>query len=155
MKIWLITSEFPPAFGGGISTYCLESAKMLSQYGNDVSIITQDFNVTELTLVKKDNYSIYYFNPTKYYTNSFLGYEANLSYAFAQVVKELAEKEGVPDVIESQEYLGIAYYLLQYKHLKYPLFKDLKVLVTLHAPSFLYLEYNKVPIYQLPYYWVR
>lgn len=50
--------------------------------------------------------------------------------------------------------MGIAYYLLQYKWLQYPEFKDLKIVITLHAPSFLYLEYNKVPYYQLPYFWV-
>jgi glycosyltransferase involved in cell wall biosynthesis len=154
MVIWLLTSEFPPDFGGGISTYCIETAQMLSSYGCVVTVITQDFHATNLTITKKDNYTICRFNPSKYYTSSFLGYETNLSYAFAQAVKELIEKEGAPDIIESQEYMGIAYYLLQYKWLKYPIFKDLKVLVTLHAPSFLYLEYNKVPTYQLPYYWI-
>src|ERR1700722_9723030 len=154
MKIWLLTSEFPPDFGGGISTYCLETAQMLSHFGHSVTVITQNFQVNELTIIQKDNYSICHFNPSKYFTSSFLGYETNLSYAFAEAVKELVEKEGKPDVIESQEYMGIAYYLLQYKWLGYATFKDLKVLVTLHAPSFLYLEYNKVPNYQLPYYWI-
>ncbi len=154
MKIWLLTSEFPPDFGGGISTYCLETAQMLSFYGHNVTVITQDFQVTDIKSINQDNYTIFRFNPSKYYTSSFLGYETNLSYAFAQVVKELIEKEGKPDLIESQEYMGIAYYLLQYKWLGYPIFEDLKVLVTLHAPSFLYLEYNKVPNYQLPYYWI-
>jgi len=154
MKIWLLTSEFPPDFGGGISTYCLETAQMLSEYGHQVTIINQSFQVNSLSTVKQGNYTICRFNPSKYYTSSFLGYEANLSYAFAQAVRELIETEGAPDIIESQEYMGIAYYLLQYKWLQYPIFKDLKILVTLHAPSFLYLEYNKVPNYQLPYYWI-
>jgi glycosyltransferase involved in cell wall biosynthesis len=154
MNIWLLTSEFPPDFGGGISTYCLETAQMFSSYGHNITVITQDFHVNDLTITRKDSYRIIRFNPNKHYTNSFLGYEANLSYAFSQIVKELASKEGIPDIIESQEYMGIAYYLLQYKWLQYPVFKDIKVVITLHAPSFLYLEYNKVPFNQLPYFWI-
>jgi glycosyltransferase involved in cell wall biosynthesis len=154
MKIWILTSEFPPSYGGGISTYCIETARMLAGAGNTVLVITQDKNVASLTIEKKEQYEIARFNPMRYFTSSFLGHEANLSYAFAQAVKELAQEKGAPDVVESQEYMGIAYYLLQYKWLGYPLFSEMKVALTLHAPSFLYLEYNKVPIYQLPYFWI-
>jgi glycosyltransferase involved in cell wall biosynthesis len=154
MKLWLLTSEFPPDFGGGISTYCLETAQMFSSFGHKITVITQDFSINKITYELRDEYRIVRFNPNEYYTSSFLGYEANLSYAFAQVIKELATIEGTPDIIESQEYMGIPYYLLQYKWLQYPVFKDLKLVVTLHAPSFLYLEYNKAPIYRLPYFWI-
>lgn len=154
MKIWLLTSEFPPAYGGGISTYCLETARMMSSFGHEVLVITPDHGVTTTDRAVQDNYSVIRFNPGRYFTHAFLGYEANLSYAFSQVVQQLILEEGAPDVVESQEYSGIAYYLLQFKWLGYPLFKDLKVAVTLHAPSFLYLEFNKVPVYQLPYFWI-
>jgi len=154
MRIWLLSSEFPPAYGGGISTYCIETAQLFSFYGHEVTVITQDFQVNELTFIKAETYRVARFNPNKYYTASFLGYEANLSYAFAMVVKELASIEGLPDIVESQEYMGIAYFLLQYKWLRYPVFENLKIVVTLHAPSFLYLECNKVPVYQLPYFWI-
>jgi glycosyltransferase involved in cell wall biosynthesis len=154
MKYWLITSEFPPAYGGGISTYCMATAKMLKNAGHEVSVITFDYQVSELTLSKEESYTLVRFNPRKSITSEFIGYEANLSFSFAQAVKILMEREGVPDILESQEYMGIAYYLLQYKWLKYPLFKDLKVVLTLHAPSFLYLEYNKVNIFRFPYYWI-
>ena len=154
MNFWLLTSEFPPAFGGGISTYCIETARMLVSFGYKVTVITQDHSVASTEVTKKEGYTIYRFNPSKYFTSSFLGYETHLSYSFAQVVKELIDTEGAPDIIESQEYMGIAYYILQYKHLGYPIFKELNILITLHAPSFLYLDYNKVPNYQLPYYWI-
>lgn len=154
MIFWLLTSEFPPVSGGGISTYCFETVNMLAAKGHHVTVFTQDFSISEIKEERKETYKIIRFNSEKYYTNSFLGYEANLSYAFAEVVKVYLEKEGVPDVLEAQEYMGIAYYLLQFKHLQYPLFKNLKVLVTLHSPSFLYLEYNQVNYHRLPYYWV-
>ena len=145
MTFWLLTSEFPPIHGGGISTYCMESANMLVSNGYGVTIITQDFSVSRLTEIKENGYTIVKFNPNNCYTSTFLGYEAHLSYAFAETVKELIIKNGAPDIIESQEYMGIAYYLLNYKWLQYPVFKNLKIVITLHAPSFLYLEYNQLP----------
>ena len=154
MNYWLLTSEFPPIHGGGISTYCVETAKMLSSIGYDVTIITPDFNSNKLVFEKNEQYTVVRFNPTKQYTFTFLGYEANLSFAFANVVKMLILEQGAPDIIEAQEYMGIAYYLLQHKHLQYREFKNLKILITLHAPSFLYLEYNKVSFYQHPHYWI-
>jgi glycosyltransferase involved in cell wall biosynthesis len=154
MIIWLLTSEFPPNYGGGISTYSYETACMLSEQGHKVTVITQDFNVKRLHHEEGKLYDSVRFNPSTYYTFSFLGYEANLSYAFAKAVEELIGIKEKPDIIESQEYMGIAYYLLQYKWLQYPIFKDLKILITLHAPSFLYLDYNKVPHFQLPYFWI-
>lgn len=153
MKIWLLTSEFPPDYGGGISTYCLETAKMFASFGHQVLVLVPG-EVKTRRREEEQGYTVVRFNPRQFYTSSFLGHEANLSYAFSQVVKELMDEEGAPDIIESQEYIGIAYYLLLYKWLQYPVYKDLKILLTLHAPSFLYLEYNKVPVYQLPYFWV-
>lgn len=154
MKIWLLTSEFPPIYGGGISTYCIETALMYGGFGHEVSIITQDFNVSNLSIIKEANYTVIRFNPTNYYTKAFLGYEAHLSFAFAETVKDCILKYGYPDVVESQEYMGIAYYLLQYKWLRYPEFKKLKIVVTLHAPSFLYFEYNKISYYKFPNFWI-
>src|SRR5690606_41146278 len=64
------------------------------------------------------------------------------------------QKEGLPDWLESQEYNGIAYYILQKKHLHFPLFRDLKVLITCHCPSFITFEHNHINTYQLPYFWI-
>ena len=154
MKYWLLTSEFPPLFGGGISTYCIETVNMLCQEGYDVTVFIQDYSISKSEIQTQNDFRIVRFNPNKYFTADFLGYEANLSYAFAKTIQEYAEKEGLPDLVEAQEYMGIAYYLLQFKYLNYPLFKDLKVVITLHAPSFLYLEYNKINSYKFPYFWV-
>jgi glycosyltransferase involved in cell wall biosynthesis len=154
MKIWLLTSEFPPLYGGGISTYCIESVNMFSFYGHEVTIITPDPKIKKIAVKDESNYKIVRFNPNEYYTASFLGYETHLSYSFSQVVKEMIQRYGAPDIIEAQEYMGIAYYLLHYKWLRYPLYKDLKIVITLHAPSFLYFEYNQVSLYENPHFWV-
>lgn len=154
MKIWILTSEFPPLYGGGISTYCIESANMFSAYGHEVTIVTPDPKHKKISITQETNYRIVRFNQNEYFTASFLGYETHLSFAFSQVVGEMIQQFGLPDVLEAQEYMGIAYYLLQYKLLRYPLYKDLKIVITLHAPSFLYFEYNQVAFYQTPYFWI-
>ena len=99
MKYWLLTSEFPPMHGGGISTYCLETAEMLSENKHEVTVITQDYKVNSIITETCNNFRIVRFNPNKYYTKSFLGFETHHSYAFAQVVVYLIKNEGIPDII--------------------------------------------------------
>lgn len=83
-----------------------------------------------------------------------LGFEAARSYDFASVLQTYMNAEGVPEIVESQEYGALPYYALQFKHLGYPGFEDIKIVLTLHAPSFLYNIANRVPAFELPYYWI-
>jgi glycosyltransferase involved in cell wall biosynthesis len=62
-------------------------------------------------------------------------------------------QEGKPDFIEAQDYLGIAYYLTQFKHLGYEFAAGIPIVVTLHSPAFVYLEYNRVSTYRFPDFW--
>lgn len=155
MKYWLLTSEYPPFFGGGISTYCYFTARMLADKGHNVSVFVNDSSVRNIK-EEKDEYSVRVirFNPSRTHSSETLGHVTNICYEFAHVVRHFIEKEGKPDIIESQDYLGIAYYLLQYKYLKYDWCKDIPVIVTMHSPSFLYMEFNHVPQYSFPNYWI-
>ena len=155
MKYWLLTTEYPPFFGGGIGTYSAMTSAMLSERGHSVSVFINDVTVGDIKIENQtDKLRIIRFNPSRTNSSRFLGHVTNISYEFAHIVKHLIEKEGRPDVIESQEYLGIAYYLLQYKYLLYDWCKDLPVIVTMHSPSFLYMEYNHVPEFKYPNYWI-
>ena len=154
MTYWLLTSEYPPFFGGGISTYCYYTAQMLVEKGHTVTVFTNDATVKDIEETTLDGVRIVRFNPNLTNTASFLGHVTNISYAFAHTIRLFIEKEGAPDLIEAQEYLGIAYYLLQYKHLLYDWCKDVPVLITMHSPSFLYMEYNHVSMYRYPNYWI-
>ncbi|MDN3654411.1 glycosyltransferase [Ferruginibacter paludis] len=155
MNYWLLTTEYPPEFGGGISTYCLHTAVMLQQQDWKVSVFVKDFSVKKKhEQIEASGVRVIRFNPNAMVQKSELGFETAQSYAFAEIIKQYLETEGIPEALESQEFGGIAYYIINYKWLQYPLFKNLKIIVTLHAPSFLYYEYNKVPYHRFPYFWI-
>lgn len=153
MKYWLLTTEYPPQFGGGIGTYVHCTANMLSNKGHDVTVFIYDIGLRTDKITIEKNIRLVKFVPNRTNTRSFLGFQANISYEYAAIIGEFIRKEGRPDIIESQEYLGIAYYLQQFKWMQYENYADLNILITCHAPSFLYLEYNQVPVYEFPQYW--
>ena len=151
MNYWLLTTEYPPFHGGGISTYCYHTARMLAGLKIAVTTFVPDDSIADYQINNTpEGNRIIRFNTNRSKTADFLGYTARLSYEFAQIVQHIISLEGKPDIIEAQDYLGIAYYLLQYKYLLYPPVKDIPVIVTLHSPAFLYLEYNRVPVYRFP-----
>jgi glycosyltransferase involved in cell wall biosynthesis len=154
LNYWLLSSEYPPFFGGGIGTYCAVTARMLSVNGHRVSVFVNDASAGDIKISEENGIRVIRFNTSRTNSSRFLGHVTNISYEFAHIVKHFIEKEGKPDCIESQEYLGIAYYLLQYKFLLYDWCKDIPVLITMHSPSFLYMEYNHVPMYRYPNYWI-
>jgi glycosyltransferase involved in cell wall biosynthesis len=155
LKYWLLTTEFPPFFGGGIGTYSATAAAMMAEHGHAVSVFVNDASVNDIKIeTQTDSLRVIRFNPARTRSSGILGHVTNISYEFAHIVKHFVEKEGEPDVIESQEYLGIAYYLLQYKYLLYDWCKNVPVIITMHSPSFLYMEYNQVPLYKYPNYWI-
>ena len=155
MKYWLLTTEYPPFFGGGIGTYSAITSAMMADEGHEVSVFVNDASVNNFRIERRsDSLRIIRFNPSRTASSRFLGHVTNIGYEFAFIIKHFIEKEGKPDVIESQEYLGIAYYLLQFKYLLYDWCKDIPVIITMHSPSFLYMEYNNVPEYKYPNYWI-
>jgi glycosyltransferase involved in cell wall biosynthesis len=153
LKYWLLTTEYPPYHGGGISTYCYHAATMLAEKGHSVTVFIPDEQVKDYTITQTDSIRLVKFNTDRTGTGNFLGFVPNLSYEFAIIVRDLIQKEGKPDFIESQEYLAIPYYLMQFKLLGYPEFQDIPVILTLHSPAFLYLLYNREGIYEFPNYW--
>jgi len=155
LKYWLLTTEYPPFFGGGIGTYSAITSAMMADEGHEVSVFVNDASVNNFKIERRSDYlRIIRFNPSRTASSRFLGHVTNIGYEFAFIIKHFIEREGKPDVIESQEYLGIAYYLLQFKYLLYDWCKDIPVIITMHSPSFLYMEYNHVPEYKYPNYWI-
>jgi len=152
-KFWLLTSEYPPVHGGGISTYCLYTARMLAERGCEITVFTQDHTVPFRKVEQEGNIRVVRFHPGQSKQDNNLGYEVQLSLEFSLVLEDFIRNEGAPDILETQEYMGIGYYTLLKKKLLYPEFQSVQMVVTMHAPSFLYFEYNRTPYYRLPEYW--
>jgi glycosyltransferase involved in cell wall biosynthesis len=127
---------------------------MLADKNHAVSVFINDSSVSTSREEQREGVRVVRFNPSATRSSAFLGHTTNISYEFAAILKQYIAKEGKPDIIEAQEYLGIAYYLLQFKKLLYDWCKDVPVVITMHSPSFLYMEYNQVPEYKYPNYWI-
>ncbi len=154
MKYWILTSEYPPYYGGGIGTYTYHLAQLLHKHQVNVSVFVPDRNISHIVEEVLDGIRIIRFSPYYADNSGFLGYEALVSYSFTAVIEKYLRTEEAPDWIEAQEYDGIAYYLLQKKHLGYPVLKNIKVIITCHCPSFILLPYNHKSNYALPAYWI-
>jgi len=154
LNYWLLTTEYPPFHGGGISTYCYFTAKMLAAAGDRVTVFVQDDSVTDYALSEPaPGITLIRFNSNRNGLHAALGYTARLSFAFADIVRTIIEQKGKPDFIEAQDYQGIAYYLTQFKYAGYTFMDGIPILITLHSPAFVYLEYNRVPTYRFPDFW--
>ena len=151
---WILTTEYPPFHGGGIGTYCHHTAVMFTMHDYNVTVFLADKSVEKINITVKENIRLVSFNPFAYKEASCLGYETLVSFAAAQTIKCFLEKENPPECIDCQEYNGLPYFLLLQKHLEYNLFRNLKVLVTMHAPSFVYLPFNHVCTSKIPYFWI-
>ncbi len=152
ISYWLLTTEYPPQHGGGISTYCEATARMLISRGCRVLIVTPG-DVHDFTISQQEGIEVVRFNVQDNGTEAYLGHCGRVSYGFLEVIKKLISLRGKPDIIEAQDYEGIAYYLLQARHLKDPVVQGIPIVITLHSPAFLYWEYNKVPTYRFPEFW--
>ncbi len=127
---------------------------MLAEAGHEVTVFCNDDSVTDFEFTQvTTNTRLLRFNSNRDQLHSFLGYAARLSYSFALLVRKIIEEEGKPDFIEAQDYLGIAYYITQFKNAGYEFLAGIPLVITLHSPVFIYLLYNRVPVNRFPDYW--
>ena len=155
MNIWLLTSEYPPDFGGGIATYSHHTAVMLSQRGHHLTVFDADEHVPGRWEIEEcsPQLRVVRFSANQSPHSSALGEFARWSYDAAIVLSEFCRKEGLPDVLEVQEYLGLPYYILQRRLLLDEALADLPVLVTSHTPLYLCRQYDRFQTYRFPGYW--
>lgn len=155
MRIWLLTTEYPPFFGGGIATYSFHTAHMFASYGHEVTVFVADSNLEEhLTIDEIDRVRVIRFKPGLNEAFRYLGYIAALSFQFSEIVEEFINREGFPDILECQDYLGIGYFLLQKKKVLWDKLEDLPIVLTLHTPKFLCDIYDQAPMYSFPNFWI-
>lgn len=151
MKIWILTTEYPPEFGGGIGTYVENVAKMYSENGDKVKVILRDNENNK----KMENHNLeicrFLLKYDKEY--AYMGEVQSMAYQYFQYLNALLVDDQ-PDIIEIQEYNAIGYYILQNKYLNPEYLKDVPVVVHLHTPQFSLFPINKMINYKLPSYWI-
>ena len=154
MKIWYITSEFPPSYGGGIGMYVDIISRLMAEKGHEVKVFVRDTEDRIETVNDRLTYVRFEASGEKSSAYSRLGYWTALAYQYYEVVRKYAEEEGEPDIIEAQEYNAPAYYILQYRLLDRKFMKDTRIVVHLHTPTFELVRINRDSEYAFPTYWI-
>lgn len=153
MKIWFLTGEFAPDFGGGIGTYVENCAAMFAKAGDDVTVIVRSLNGNKVEKAK-EGYRIVRFQQGEGEAYQHLGYDNALAYQYYEVIMQMIEKYGKPDIIEMQEYNAYGQYIIQNKLMLQGQLKDIPLVVHLHTPAFETLRVNQFNTYELPFYWI-
>lgn len=168
MRIWLLTSELPQEFSGGIARYIENWARVLGETGHEVVIISRTEHpcdtqiargvrllgvVPRHTLLESPNPNgLPDTHPA--YPYNVLSYWPALSFHMAEDVFALARQLSPPDIIEVQEYGALPYYLLQRKLTERTPLENVPILVHLHSPLFAIALQNHEPRYRFPDYWM-
>lgn len=154
MNIWILTSEYPPDFGGGIGMYVNQAAVMLSRGGHEVTVVVRDPHKSSITY-EESNLRIVRFKHMQGDYYQYLGYWTALSYQYAEEVISLISQDGrKPDIIEVQDYNAIGYYLLMRKWQHENMLSAIPIILHLHTPTFELDKVNQVPRYKFPNYWI-
>ena len=158
MRLWLATSGFPPRMDGGIATYADVTARTLAQRGHEVTVLLYDQAVADATLVHRT------VQPGLDLVRFGEGYAADPSWRlegvarrawqYAAAAAEEMERRGPPDVIEAQDYQALGYFMAMRRLTGDPVFADVPIVVTVHAPKFLLDAYEAAPVHRLPDFWV-
>ena len=168
MKIWLLTSELPQEVAGGIARYIDTFARLLGAAGHEVVIIARTEHGCDQEIapgvrvigVVPDYLRLNEANPGEHpsthpaYPYNFMSYWPAFSYQMAEVVLQLATRLPLPDIIESQEYGAVPYYLLQRKYIERTPLEHTPILVHLHSPVFELETVNQHARYRFPEYWI-
>jgi len=168
MRIWLLTSELPQEAAGGIARYVDNFARLLGVAGHEVVIIARTERAYDKLMAPgvrligiAPRYTrLHDSNPSGLpddhpaYPYNILAYGPALSYHMAEEVLQLLHRLPPPDLIESQEYAALPYYLLQRKLTERTLLEKIPILVHLHNAAFEVARRNQEPRFRFPEYWV-
>jgi glycosyltransferase involved in cell wall biosynthesis len=168
MKIWILTSETPHYWAGGIARYVDNFARAAGALGNEITVISRGDSDRETEIAP--GYRLIEFthrfeaarehvpecepdaHPGWPYNN--MAYFAALSHQYVGVIEQLIQERGAPDIIESQDYAALPYFLLQNKLTRPDFLTNVPVLIHLHTPDFAVQAVNQYPRYKLPDYWI-
>lgn len=155
-SIVFLTFEYPPAHGGGLSTYMLHATRALADAGAQVTVITPDAGLSTLggrRVRDLDGVKVISFDPYDHMAFRTMGHWPAMSYAAADQLKRLIEEDGRPDLVEVCDGFALGYYSLLRKLTLEPPFADLKFVVTGHTPTALIDGWEGHDVFRLPRYW--
>ena len=164
MTAWYFTFEYPPEFGGGLSTYMSIVTKRYSE-NPDESLLIFSLSTTQSGLITRrylhDNVQLISLNPNKFVETRDLGYWVGVSRMFERfsdlVAMELATgalESSAPDYVEFCDGFGVGALTIQQKLSMNSLFVDTPIIVTAHTPTHLIDRWNQQPTVKLPDYWI-
>ena len=157
LVIWYLTAEYPPFFGGGIGTYSrLTVAGWLGE-GHRVTVFLYDPGVAGSALVVDTpeggltvlRFGVGYGGPGA----GALASEAQTAWRYAEAVADWTHHESPPDIVETQDFDGLAYFLLMRQRALDPALPSCPVVVTVHNPNFVLDAYEHRARHLLPRYW--
>jgi glycogen(starch) synthase len=168
MKIWILASETPVFNPGGIARYVDNFARFLARAGHTVLVFGREEEAVDQEIEPGYRYRsvVPLWNRCGEKTDSprpdehpswpynILDYWGAFSFQMRDAVLEEIAASGPPDVIESQEYGALPYYLLQHKLTENSPLRDIPIVVNCHSPDFICRRFNEEPRYQMPNYWI-
>ncbi len=157
LRYWMILSEFPPSFGGGIATYGREITAALRQSGHDVTVfIPGEPDQSEVfASIRPDGIKVVYVGLTRGdMLDHALSWWQLFSHRTCAHLVELIAAGERPDVIEVQDYGAPGYYLLKHRLLNGGTLGDIPVVMFCHSPMFEIAVADEVPAYKFPTYGV-
>ena len=85
MTYWLLTTEYPPFYGGGISTYCGITAAMLAGEGHGVTVFVSDNSVDNVVVATQAGVRLVRFKPDAGKYSAFIGHATEVSYGLSLI----------------------------------------------------------------------
>ncbi len=163
MNSWYFTFEFPPDFGGGLSSYMRIIADTQAQRGTGSMVIftlTNDQSGLIATRQLARNVTLVSLKPSATTEQGSLGHWVNISRLFERSIDLLMFQMDagllplpMPDYIEFADGFGIGMVTIQQKLCLNSRLADVPIIVNAHTPTYLIDRMNQLPVYQLPRYW--
>lgn len=163
MNAWYFTFEFPPDFGGGLSTYMRYIAEGYASRKDDFLVVFT-LSRSQSGLISSrylhDNVLLIAINPLKAVETEELGYWVNVSRLFERHADYLMSQiaSGAldippPDYLEFADGFGIGTLTIQQKLCLNSRLRDVPVIVNAHTPTHIIDRMNQQPVFRLPTYW--
>lgn len=163
MHAWYFTFEFPPEFGGGLSSYMRVVAETYAAKKNS-SLVVFTLSYSQSGIVSRrylhDNVQLVTINPNRAHERESLGDWVNVSRLFERFSDLLMMQVDMgaldverPDYIEFADGFAIGALTIQQKLCLNSRLQNVPILVTAHTPTYLIDRLNQLPTYRLPNYW--